>query len=328
MCALFAATYPERTTALMMIGTYAKRIWDPDYPWAPTQEARRRFLELMQREWGGPVGIAERAPGKAGDPAFRDWWATYLRMGASPGAAVALTRMNAEADVRHVLPTIRVPTLVIHRSGDLCLKVEEGRYVAARIPGSRYVELPGNDHLPFVGDQDAILAEMEEFLTGVRHASEPDRLLATVLSLRLAGGGTSRNGAGESLARHRAAVQRELDWYRGREVELADDRLVAAFDGPARAVRCAAALAASLRRAGLELAAGLHTGECDVVREGLRGLPLELAAEVAARASTGEILVSSTVRDLVAGSGIAFDERGPTALGPHGEWRLYRVSSA
>src|SRR6185503_498221 len=199
--------------------------------------------------------------------------------------------------------------------------VEEGRFVAAQIPGARYVELPGSDHLPFVGDQDAILAEMEEFLTGVRHSSEPDRLLATVLSMRLASAPGRPDG--ESLARHRAAVQRELDWYRGREVELAGDRLVAAFDGPARAVRCAAALAASLRRAGLELAAGLHTGECDVIGEGLRGLPLELAAGAAA----GEILVSSTVRDLVAGSGIAFDECGPTALGPHGEWRLYRVAS-
>jgi pimeloyl-ACP methyl ester carboxylesterase len=320
MCSLFAATYPERTTALVMIGTYAKRIWAPDYPWAPTAEGRQRFFELMQREWGGPVGVAERAPSRASDPAFRDWWATYLRMGASPGAAVALTRMNAEVDVRHVLPTIRVPSLVIHRSGDLCLKVEEGRYVAAQIPGVRYVELPGDDHLPFVGDQDAVLAEIEEFLTGVRHASEPDRLLATVLSLRVVGA-----PAGESLLRHRPTFQRELEWYRGREVELAAERLVATFDGPARAARCAAAMVAALRRAGVDAAAGLHTGECDVVGAALRGLPLELAGQVAAEASAGEVLVSSTVRDLVAGSGIAFDERGTVALGPHGEWRLYRV---
>ena len=323
MCSLFAATYPERTTALVMIGTYAKRIWAPDYPWAPTLEARQKFFELMQREWGGPVGIAERAPSKASDPAFRDWWATYLRMGASPGAAVALTRMNAEVDVRHVLPTIRVPSLVIHRGGDLCLKAEEGRYVAAQIPGARYVELPGNDHLPFVGDQDAVLEEMEEFLTGVRHASEPDRLLATVLSLRLAGA-----PPGESLLRQRPALQRELEWYRGREAELAPDRLVATFDGPARAVRCATAMVTALRRAGLAAAAGLHTGECDVVGESLRGLPLELAAAVSAQAGAGEVLVSSTVRDLVAGSGLAFDERGSAALGPHGEWRLFRVAAA
>jgi serine/threonine protein kinase len=322
MCSLFAATYPEKTAALVMIGTYAKRIWAPDYPWAPTLEARQKFFDLMQREWGGPVGIAERAPSKANDPAFREWWATYLRMGASPGAAVTLTRMNSEADIRHILPTIRVPTLIIHRSGDLCLKVEEGRYVASMIPGARYVELPGNDHLPFVGDQDAILAEMEEFLTGVRHTSEPDRLVATVLSMHL----PTSESSSHALTRHRAAIEHELEWFRGRQVELDSQRLVATFDGPARAVRCASAVITTLKRSGIDLAAGLHTGECDLVGETLRGLPLELATEVASRAGSGEILVSSTVRDLVAGSGILFQERGSEVLGPHGEWRLYSVS--
>ena len=163
MCSLFAATYPERTAALVMIGTYAKRIRDEEYPWAPTEEERQGFFDLMQRDWGTAVGIDERAPSLANDEDFREWWATYLRMGASPGAAVALTRMNAEIDVRGVLPSVRVPTLVIHRSGDLCLKVEEGRFVAAQIPGSKYVELDGIDHLPFVGDQDEILDEIEVF---------------------------------------------------------------------------------------------------------------------------------------------------------------------
>jgi pimeloyl-ACP methyl ester carboxylesterase/class 3 adenylate cyclase len=333
MCALFAATYPERTTALVMIGTYAKRIWAPDYPWAPTAEARQRFFELMEREWGGPVGIAERAPSRAGDPAFRDWWATYLRMGASPGAAVALTRMNAEADVRHVLPTIRVPSLVIHRSGDACLKVEEGRYVAERIPGARFVELPGDDHLPFVGDADAIVDEMEEFLTGVRHVSAPERVLATVLALRVVSGGgvaapASAAGAAAALPRQREAIDRLLASFRGREVALTDGGLTATFDGPARAVRCAAGLLTTLRREGLGLATGLHTGECDVAGGSLAGLPLELAASVASRAASGEILVSGTVRDLVAGSGIGFADHGSLALPPHGEWRLYRVTAA
>ena len=184
MCSLFAATYPERTAALVMIGTYAKRIRDDDYPWAPTNEQREAFFELMQRDWGEPVGIEERAPSMAGDRRFRDWWATYLRMGASPGAAVALTKMNAEIDVRGVLPSVRVPTLVIHRSGDLCLKVEEGRFVAAQIPGAKYVELGGIDHLPFVGDQDEILDEIEQFVTGVRFAGEYDRVLATVMHVQ------------------------------------------------------------------------------------------------------------------------------------------------
>jgi pimeloyl-ACP methyl ester carboxylesterase len=187
MCSLFAATYPEKTLALVMIGTYAKRIRDADYPWAPTPEHRQQFFEEMREQWGGPVGLEERAPSVAGDPQFRQWWATYLRMGASPGAALALTQMNAEIDVRQVLPSIRVPTLVIHRTEDQCLKVEEGRYVAQRIPGAKYVELPGRDHLPFVGDQDAILDEVEEFLTGVRHTLEPDRVLATVLFTHIVG---------------------------------------------------------------------------------------------------------------------------------------------
>src|SRR5205085_8969408 len=153
-----------------MIGTYAKRIRDDDYPWAPTEAQRNAFLELMQHEWGGPVGIDERAPSMADDPEFREWWATYLRMGASPGAAVALTRMNAEIDVRAVLPHVQVPTLVLHRTGDRCLKVEEGRFVADQIPAAKYVELPGNDHLPFVGDQTEMLDEIERFVAGVRFA--------------------------------------------------------------------------------------------------------------------------------------------------------------
>src|SRR5215213_3053743 len=185
MCSLFAATYPEKTRALVMIGTYAKRVRAEDYPWAPSAEERQHFFEEIRRHWGGPVGLEERAPSVAADPRFSEWWATYLRMGASPGAALALTQMNAEIDVRHVLPSVRVPTLVVHRADDQCLKVDEGRYVAERIPGARYVELPGRDHLPFVGDQDAMLDEVEEFLTGARHAHEPDRVLATVLFTRI-----------------------------------------------------------------------------------------------------------------------------------------------
>ncbi|HWP44520.1 MAG TPA: alpha/beta fold hydrolase, partial [Blastocatellia bacterium] len=201
MCSLFAATYPEKTSALVMIGTYAKRIWDPQYPWAPTAEQRQAFLEEIERNWGGPVGIEERAPSALNDPKFIDWWATYLRMGASPGAACALTRMNAEIDVRHVLPTIRVPTLVLHRTDDMCLKVEEGRYVAERIPGAKYVELPGIDHLPFVGDQDSILDEIEEFLTGVRHSTAFNRVLATVLFIEASGPIAEAASRGEEWSR-------------------------------------------------------------------------------------------------------------------------------
>jgi pimeloyl-ACP methyl ester carboxylesterase/DNA-binding winged helix-turn-helix (wHTH) protein/class 3 adenylate cyclase len=328
MCSLFAATYPEKTSAVVMIGTYAKRIWDPEYPWAPTAEHRQEFYEEMQREWGGPVGLEERAPSVANDPHFRDWWATYLRMGASPGAALALTRMNADIDVRHVLPSIRVPTLVIHRAGDACLKVEEGRYVAEHIPGAKYVELPGVDHLPFVGDQDAILDEIEEFLTGVRHAPEHDRVLATVLFTRIVDTSSeqARRQWRDLLERHQAHVRKELELFKGREIEMNEDGLLATFDGPARAIRAACAISDFARRLGIKLRAGLHTGECDVMGDKVGGIAVEIGAQVATRADIGEVLVSHTVKDLVAGSGIRFEEKGIHALNDIPEkWGLFAV---
>jgi pimeloyl-ACP methyl ester carboxylesterase/class 3 adenylate cyclase len=335
MSALFAATYPERTSALVMIGTYAKRIWAPDYPWAPTAEQREHFFEEMRRRWGGPVGIEERAPSKADDPLFRDWWAEYLRMGASPGAAVALTKMNAEVDVRGVLPTVRVPTLVIHRAGDRCLKVEEGRYVAGLIPGAKYVELPGDDHLPFVGDQDAVLDEVEEFLTGVRHKPEPERVLATVLFARIVDPPRREAECGEErwrgmLQRFRAHVSREIAWFRGREADMTGEGPLATFDGPARAIRCACAVGKYAARLGIEVRAGLHTGECDLLDERrVGGMTVEIGREIRERAGPGEVLVSQTVKDLVAGSEIGFEERGEAAFGEApGRWRLYRVDAA
>ncbi|HKQ99493.1 MAG TPA: alpha/beta fold hydrolase [Pyrinomonadaceae bacterium] len=331
MCSLFAATYPEKTLALAMIGTYAKRIRDPEYPWAPTTEERRHFFEEIRADWGGPVGLEERAPTMADDPQFREWWATYLRMGASPGAALALTQMNAEIDVRRVLPSIRVPVLVIHRTDDQCLKVEEGRYVAEQIPGARFVELPGNDHLPFVGDQDAILDEVEEFLTGVRHTLEPDRVLATVLFTRIVGSKEHAGRLGEDrweelINRLRTHIQKEIQWFRGREVDMVGDRPLAIFDGPARAVRCATAIVEYASRLGVEMRAGLHTGECDMVDGQVGGIAAEIGTQVADQAAAGEVLVSSTVKDLVAGSGIGFEDRGTHNLaGVPGEWRLFKV---
>jgi DNA-binding winged helix-turn-helix (wHTH) protein/pimeloyl-ACP methyl ester carboxylesterase len=331
MCSLFAATYPEKTLALVMVGTYAKRIRDDEYPWAPTTEERRHFFEEIRRDWGGPVGLEERAPSVAHDLRFREWWATYLRMGASPGAALALTQMNAEIDVRHVLPSVHVPTLVIHRADDQCLKVEEGRYVAQKIPGARYLELPGRDHLPFVGDQDAILDEVEEFLTGARHATGPDRVLATVLFTRIVDSRerNARVGAGRwqgLVERLRAYVHKEIELFRGREIDMVGDRPLAIFDGPARAVRCAYAIVEYASRLGVEMRAGLHTGECDVVGGKVGGVAAEIGVRVANKAAAGEVLVSNTVKDLVAGSGIAFEDRGAHALGRLlGEWRLFGV---
>jgi pimeloyl-ACP methyl ester carboxylesterase/class 3 adenylate cyclase len=333
MCSLFAATYPEKTLALVMIGTYAKRIRDTDYPWGSTIEQREQFFEVMKEQWGGPVGIDERAPSLADDPSFREWWATYLRMGASPGAAVALTQMNAEIDVRNVLPSIRVPSLVIHRTDDQCLKVEEGRFVAERIPGAKFVEFPGNDHLPFVGDQDAILDEIEEFLTGVRHRAEPETVLATVLVGRIVGVKEHVERLGkdrwlELLRRLHAHITKEIEWFRGREIDIVDNRILAIFDGPARAIRCASAITEYASRLGVETCTGLHTGECEIVNGQVAGIAAQMCVCVANEAEPGEILVSSTVKDLVAGSGIGFENRGTHMLSGCGQWRLFAVQKA
>ena len=333
MCSLFAATYPEKTAGLVMIGTYAKRIRDDEYPWAPTEEQREAFFELMRNEWGGPVGIDERAPSMASDVEFREWWATYLRMGASPGAAVALTKMNAEIDVRGVLPSVRVPTLVIHRSGDMCLKVEEGRFVAAQIPDAKYVELGGIDHLPFVGDQAEILDEIEQFVTGVRSAGEYDRVLATVMSVSFADpdAESARRGTIEwenFIARSKAFVHRQLPMYKGREVSVGDEETLAAFDGPARAIRCAAAINQAAVAQGVTLRIGLHTGECDVLGDTYSGFAVDLARQIAGLSKGGNILVSRTVKDLVAGSGLEFGEFGVRSFdGVDGDWRLFTVIS-
>ena len=330
MCSLFAATYPEKTSALVMIGTYAKRIRDDEYPWGPTAEQREQFFEVMRKQWGGPVGIDERAPSVANDPQFREWWSTYLRMGASPGAAVALTQMNAEIDVRNVLASIRVPSLVIHRTDDQCLKVAEGRFVAERIPGAKFVEFPGQDHLPFVGDQDAILDEMEEFLTGARHSIEPDTVLATVLVMHIVAADEHTHKMGEErwddlLRRLHLHIGKEIEWFRGRELDMVDHRLLAIFDGPARAIRCASTITEYASRLEVEMRSGLHTGECEIFDGRVSGTAAEIGVCVADEAKAGEVLVSRTVKDLVAGSGIAFEDRGIRTLAGCGEWRLFAV---
>jgi pimeloyl-ACP methyl ester carboxylesterase/DNA-binding winged helix-turn-helix (wHTH) protein len=318
MCSLFAATYPERTAGLVMIGTYAKRIRDDDYPWAPSAEQRSAFIDVVKTDWGKPVGIEERAPSMANDQEFREWWATYLRMGASPGAAVALTTMNAEIDVRNVLPLIRVPTLVMHRTGDLCLKVEEGRYVASKIPGSRYVELPGDDHLPFVGDQEQILDEIERFVSAIQGTEDVDRVLATVMNVRFHSEGDERVAA-------LASVRKQFEQFKAREINSTNGDVIAAFDGPARAIRCGSAIMKSLGTHGASCI-GIHTGECDRVGDTYSGYAVDLAARIAGKAGEGEILVSRTVKDLVAGSGIVFEEHGIESFaGLDGEWRLFVV---
>ncbi len=320
MCSLFAATYPERTSALVMIGSYARRLRDEDYPWGPTEDEREHFFKEIIEQWGGPVGIESRAPSLIDDERFRRWWATYLRMGASPGAALALTKMNAEIDIRRVLPSVRVPTLVLHRTGDMCLKVEEGRYLAERIPGAKFVELPGIDHLPFVGDQESILDEIEEFLTGMRHAPEYDRVLATVLCTRVV-----QLSDDEALLteRYYEFARKEVELFRGKESEFNVNGLIATFDGPARAIRCANAMNEFAKRIGLRVQTGVHTGECNLIGHRVEGHAVSVSLELAGNAAGGEVLVSSTVKDLVAGSGLKFT---PTEIIASDELRVFSVA--
>ncbi|HEU5278907.1 MAG TPA: adenylate/guanylate cyclase domain-containing protein [Gaiellaceae bacterium] len=329
---LFAATYPERVRALVLLAAYAKRVWSPDYPWAPTAEERERENELLEREWGGEMDVSELAPGAADDPVLMRRIATFFRRSASPGAAVALNRMNTDIDTRAALPTISAPTLVLHRVGDLNVKVDEGRWIAGQIPAARYVELPGDDHLAWTGDTDTLLDEVEEFLTGIRRAPSPDRVLATVLFTDIVGSTDQVAQLGdrrwrELLDDHHRVVRRELERYRGREIDTAGDGFLSTFDGPARAIRCARAISDSVRTLGLEIRAGLHTGECELVGNRIAGIAVHTAARIMSLAGPGEILVSNTVKDLVAGSGIEFDARGDHELkGVPGRWQLYAAS--
>jgi pimeloyl-ACP methyl ester carboxylesterase len=309
MCALFAASRPERVRGLVMIGSYARRLRAEGYPWGSSPEARERFCDEIQRTWGGPVGIAERAPSKADDPAFRDWWAAYLRHGASPSAAVALTRMNAEIDVRPVLPTIAVPTLVIHRTGDRCLGIEEGRYLARSIPGARLVELPGCDHLPFVGDQDAVLAAIGEFLAAPLPTAVPNRSLATLVRARAVDGSDA-----EALRPWRQHVLGEPQLAAARSLLLQDSELLAVFDGAERALRAAIALMQAADDSACPVRIVVHTGECRRSPVGVAGAVVDESLPLLAAAATGELLASAAVRDLVVGAGFRFG-RVVTAAG-------------
>ncbi|MBW2272490.1 MAG: adenylate/guanylate cyclase domain-containing protein [Deltaproteobacteria bacterium] len=329
MSALFSATYPERTEALIMYGSYARWMQEPDYPWAPTREQHALVAEAFERDWGTPLGANLFAPSLAEDEAFLESWAAYLRAGASPSAAIALLRMNIEIDVRPVLPTIRVPTLVLHRRDDRLIRVECGRYLAEHIPDARMVELPGADHLFFVGDVDSVVDEVQEFLTGARREPEIDRVLATVLFTDIVKSSERAVELGdrrwrELLERYYGVVRGQLQRYRGREMDTAGDGFFATFDGPARAIRCAWAIHDALGDLQLAVRAGIHTGECEVMSGKVGGIAVHTAARVLAQAEPGEVLASQTVRDLVAGSGLEFHDRGVHALkGIPGQWQLF-----
>lgn len=333
LSATFAATYPARTSALIMFGTFAKRIWSPDYPWAPKPEDREREYETVEHEWGELADVERYFPSKVGDEAFARRLATYFRRAASPGAAVALLRMNTQLDIRHVLPTIRVPTLVMHRTGDRDANVEEGRWVAGKIPNARFVELPGEDHEPWVGDQDAVLGEIQEFLTGARPAPEFNRVLATVLFTDIVGSTEQAARLGDDawhnlLESHHALVREQLARFHGREIKTVGDAFIATFDGPARAMRCACRIRDGVSQLGIEIRAGLHTGEIELMDGDIGGIAVHIAARVIGQAGPSEILVSSTVKDLAAGSGIIFNDRGMYVLkGVPDEWRLFAVAA-
>ncbi len=331
MCALFAATYPERTSGLILYGSFAKRIWDPEYPWAPTARERQKFFHDISEGWGGVLDIATIAPSMKNDERFTKWWATYLRRSASPGDAMAFAKMNTDIDIRNILPSIYVPALVLHRKGDLDSNIEEARYIARKIPKAKLVEFGGIDHLPWVGESHLILDEIELFLTGTLKETDAERILATVLFTDIVGSTQQAMELGDtrwrySLESHNAVVRKELERYRGREIKTTGDGFFAVFDGPARAIKCACAIADGVQQVGIKIRTGLHTGECEILGEDLGGVAVHIGARVMSQAEASEVLVSSTVKNLVAGSGIQFKSKGKYTLkGVPGEWELYTV---
>jgi class 3 adenylate cyclase len=330
---LFAATYPERTIALVTAGIFAARVWSPEYPWAPTPDRRARDIEQLERDWGGTSWLEHLVPSCVNDEAFKRQLATYFRRSASPGAAAALIKMNSQIDVRALLPTIQVPTLIVHRRGDRDAQLAEGRWIAAQIPHARFVELPGDDHIPWVGDADRLLDVVQEFLTGTPPAYSAGRQLTTLLFTDLVDSTGLVSTLGDRawrdlLDRHYRDVRHQLARYRGRELDTAGDGFVASFDGPARSIQAAIAIREGADRDGLTIRAGVHTGEVELHGDTFAGIAVHIGARVAALADPGEILVSRTVRDLVAGSGLVFVDRGVHSLkGVPETWQLYAVQA-
>jgi pimeloyl-ACP methyl ester carboxylesterase/class 3 adenylate cyclase len=331
-CVLFAAVHPSRVSSLVLYGAMGRTTEAPDYPWAsPADALRESAAEFIAPYWGQQAeGMVELfAPSLAHDPRAAEFTARMERSAASPAMVQKIFEMFLDIDVRAVLPTIHVPTLVLHRRSDRVVNRRAGKELANRIPGARYVELPGIDHLPWAGDSDAVLGEIEEFLTGRRSVPEPDRVLATVMFTDIVGSTERAAELGDSrwrelLASHHAAVRRELIRFRGREVKTLGDGFLATFDGPARAISCGLAVAAEARSLGIEVRVGVHTGEVELIGQDVGGIAVHIAARVGALATPGEVLASSTVKDLVAGSGIRFVDRGSRHLkGIADEWRLF-----
>jgi pimeloyl-ACP methyl ester carboxylesterase len=331
MSLLFAATYPARTVALILHGSFAKQEWDDTF--APQFAETPEQLEAMIEErWPEFPSFPVFAPSFPDSEENRQALARFMRSAASPAAAVALMHMSWQIDVRPILPTIHVPTLILHRAEERLIGVQHARYLAQHIPGAKYVEMPGIDHLLFAGDHEAIAGEIEEFLTGTRQPREPDRVLATVLFTDIVGA-TERaaqlgdRGWRDLLNRHHALVRRELARFRGHEVDTAGDGFLATFDGPARAIRCASSIREAVHQLGIDVRAGVHTGECELMGDKVAGIAVHIGARVMANAGPGEVLVSGTTKDLVVGAGLQFQDRGVHVLkGVPGEWRLFAAA--
>jgi class 3 adenylate cyclase len=329
----YAAAHPDRVSSLVLVDCFARFLEAPDYPIGTPWAELEPSLEIAEGDIGRGVMIDLFAPSVAHDERIRRTWARYERSAATPGSTKAIVRLIYESDVRDVLPAIRVPTLVIHRREAIGFAVEHGRYLAQHIPDARYVELPGQDNLIWAGDLEAMIAEIQAFVTGIRPAPEPRRVLATVLFTDIVGSTERAAQLGDDrwqglLADHNRVVRRQLDRYGGNEVKVVGDGFLATFDGPARAVRCAIGIRDEVRELGLEIRAGVHVGEIEMLSDDIAGLAVHLAARVSALAGQGEVLVSSTVKDLVVGSGIVFVDRGSHVLkGVPGEWHLFAVDA-
>lgn len=341
MTLLFTASYPERTAATVLLGAGASYVRAEDYPWAPNVAEWDEIIRREEQQLGTPEWLDEKfalwAPSMAADEGVRWWWHRWVLTSASPGAIEALRRMNISIDVRHTLPAIHAPTLVMQRVGDKLGEVEEARYMAERITDAHLLELPGDDHA-FFSDPESLTSEVGRFLNriwdrGDWEAFQPDRVLATVLFTDIVGSTAKLAELGdrrwrEILDKHHAAVRRQLARFSGREIKTIGDGFFATFDGPARAIRCASAITEQVAELGLDLRSGLHTGECEFVENDVQGIAVHIGARIAAKAQPGEVLVSSTVKDLVAGSGIQFQSRGVAALkGVPGDWSLYGLET-
>jgi class 3 adenylate cyclase len=333
LAALFAATYPDRTAALIFYGSVVKWLAAEDFPWGLPAEVLDLMTDFADHNFGTGPPLEFWAPSVAGNPSLQQWWAESERLSSSPGAMKAQLEMNRRIDVRPILPSINVPTLVLHRADDVIINVGQGRYLAEQIPGAKYVELAGADHIPFYGDSDSVVEEIEEFLTGTRHAAPADRVLSTVLFTDIVGSTELAARLGDAswrhlLDRHDVIARREVERWRGRPVKSTGDGVLATFDGPARAIRCAAGLRDALGAEDIAIRAGVHTGEIELRGEDVGGIAVHIAARVESHAEPGEVLVSRTVTDLVAGSGIEFVDRGTHVLkGVPGSSQLLAVAS-